>query len=150
MEESLPAEIEEDPGLYVIAFDIPGLEWDRPLIAPCGNPVAYIGVATDVRERCEHHFFGPAKPSGFRVTAWGLLRAVGIAPKISPQSAEAWLTDYLRINATLFWADCDYPRDIEASVLRRFELPCNLQGQKGSVKRLAASSRRAFGPEITQ
>jgi len=89
MEATLPAEIEEEPGVYAIAFDIPQLGWSYPLVAPGGNPVAYIGVATDVRERCEHHFFGPAKASAFRITAWGLLRALAIAPELSQDIAEA-------------------------------------------------------------
>ena len=150
MEASLPAEIKEDPGIYAIAFDIPGLKWNRPLIAPCGNPVAYIGVATDVRERCEHHFFGPAKPSGFRITAWSLLRRLEAAPELKGKAAEHWLTEFLKRSATLVWAECIYPLGIEARLLRKFEIPCNLQGQKGSIRQLAAASRRALGQELTQ
>lgn len=150
MEASLPAEIKEDPGIYAIAFDIPGLKWRRPLIAPCGNPVAYIGVATDVRERCEHHLFGPAKPSGFRITAWGLLREMGVSPELIGEAAEHWMTQFLLRNATLVCADCTYPRDVEAYILLHFEVPCNLQGQKGVIKQLASEARRTLGRELTQ
>ncbi|WP_407658291.1 GIY-YIG nuclease family protein [Maricaulis alexandrii] len=131
-------------------MNIHGLDADRELLAPSNETVAYIGVATNLRERCWTHFNGSAKASGFRVSAWSLFRSLGLAPCLEYQAAERWLTGFLSKNASLIWADCTYPRSVEAFLLKRYDFTCNIQGQKGRVKDLLVQAKRRFAQEISQ
>ena len=140
------------PGVYGWYFrNLPKLIPVADCVAHGQWVLAYVGISPskrrsadgrpssqNLRTRVRYHFRGNAEGSTLRLTLGCLLEAdlgtelrrVGSGRRMTFGPAEAKLSDWIRENARVVWAEHTEPWVLEDELINRLSLPLNLQGNR--------------------
>lgn len=145
-----PCPVPEHGGVYGWWFR--RLPWDldtKGCITHDGLTLLYVGISpkespargdvpsrATLRSRIRTHYGGNAEGSTLRRTLGCLLagtlglelRCVGTGKRFTFVEGEQRLSSWMDANALVSWVPCDRPWEVEEELIRRLDLPLNLEG----------------------